>query len=264
MPERVDESVIDILPVAGMWGDHRWWENLAQSCKETDIRVHPFDLPQHGRLFTSRWKLRFTSIEDCVAALVAEVRKYPKIPRLAGHSLGCHIIEAALPFLPEPPPAIFLLGPTCHRTFRNSVATFARHHPWRFIWLNLTLSMWAPVSTISLAREMLFPLDMPDEEVRKYHVRMQDESYRIALQLLLGRGPRRVPAPEGVPVYVIGGRKDRAVRQTDVERVAAFHGTSVKWVNLPHNLLLSPGWEEVAEFMKARLAGHHGGPFAGT
>jgi hypothetical protein len=67
----------------------------------------------------------------------------------------------------------------------------------------------------------------------------------LAASDLIGLGPKACKVP-GLPVLVIGGRKDNAVRAADVEHVAKFHGTSVHWCDLPHDLLLVPGWEEVA------------------
>lgn len=239
-----------------MWMGQWWFDRLRNDWRG-EIELSTFDLPLHGERYTGSLKsvwIRGIRLGRYVDSLCEHLRQYPRPPVLIGHSLGCLLIEAALARLPVPPPGIVLIAPTRHKVFCHSVCDFAHRHPFRFLWLNLSLSMWPPVATVPLARELLFPLDMPDAEVGKFHEKIHGDSYVAAVQLLLKWGPKPARVP-GMPVLVIGGRKDKAVRMADVRRVARFHQTRAKWFDLPHNMLLSPGWEEVADCIKGWVRG---------
>jgi alpha-beta hydrolase superfamily lysophospholipase len=238
-------TVVPALGVHGMWMGKWWFDNLREHSRGRGLHLDAFDLPQHGELYTSAFWVRWISLQRSLKALLERIQQYPKPPILIGHSFGCYLIEAVLCLLPEPPPGIVLIAPTRHDVFRHSTLDFARKHRLRFAQMNCTCSMWPSVATVPLARELLFSEDMSDEQLAKFHQRLHGDSYLAAWQLLLKLGPQPCKVP-GLPVLVIGGRKDNAVRAADVEHVAKFHGTSVHWCDLPHNLLLVPGWEEVA------------------
>jgi hypothetical protein len=113
---------------------------------------------------------------------------------------------------------------------------------------------------VALCREMLFRDDLPDAAVAEFHGSMRDESYRVAVELLFGLGPKPAPAA-GTPVLVVGGGRDRAVRRADVERVARWHGTeAVLFDESPHDLMLSPGWEKPADHIASWLGDRLGFP----
>lgn len=235
-----------ILFVHGMWHGAWCWDLFVDWFQQHGWFPRAIDLPGHGSRFTKARHLRFKSLETYVSHLLSEVSQTRQPPILVGHSMGCLLIEILLARMKILPPAVVLLAPTRFSIYRRSVLTFARRHPFRFAELNLRLNMYPPVSTPELAREMLFTEAVSDAELRRLHAKLQDESYRVSLEMMLG-SDRRLQRFPGLPVRVIGGGLDRAVRRSDVEAVAAFHGTqAVFFEDMPHDLMLAPGWERVA------------------
>lgn len=248
-PNDIESKQPAIYFVHGMWHGRWCWKGLESFFFDQGFSCDGIELPQHGKRYTSKWRLKCQSIGKYVAALVGEMEKLPEMPVLVGHSLGCLVVETALRKLSRPPRAIILVAPTRHQNFRHSVWDFAwtRGHFLRFLQLNVQLNMWPPICTVPLCREMLFPDDMPDTVVAKWHEQMKDESYLVALQLLFGLGPKPVSA-KNVPVLVLGGGKDKAVRSDDVRRVGRFHGTEAFiFEDLPHDFMLTDEMEVVAK-----------------
>ncbi len=235
-----------ILFIHGMWHGAWCWDYFVDRFKRQGWLPRAIDLPGHGLRFTKARHLRFKSLEHYVSDLLLELSRFETPPILVGHSMGCVLVELLLTRLKAPPPAVALLAPTRYVTYRRSVLDFALRHPFRFAELNLRLSMYPPVCTPELAREMLFAADMPEAEVRRLHAKLHNESFRVSLELMIGRGKQLRRHP-GLPVLVIGAGLDRAIRRADVETVAAFHGTqAVFFENMPHDLMLAQGWERVA------------------
>jgi len=131
-----------------------------------------------------------------------EIAPYETTPILVGHSLGCLLIEIVLAEVP--PPAAVLLAPTRHDIFRRSVWEFFKKHPFRFLQLFFTFTMWPPICTPELCREMLFSPALPEADLLEWHGCLQNESYKVATQLLWGCGPKPAP-PSGVPTLVVVG-----------------------------------------------------------
>jgi len=173
------------------------------------------------------------------------IAKYETTPILVGHSLGCLLIEIVLAEVR--PPAVVLLAPTRHDIFRRSVGRFHCKHPFRFLQLLTTFTMWPRICTPKLCREMLFSPALPEVDLLKLHGCLQNESYGLATQLLWGCGPKPAP-PSGVPTLVVVGDRDQAVTVDDAQQVAAYHGTqAVIMPGLPHDLMLDEGAAKVAE-----------------
>ena len=140
-----------------------------------------------------------------------------------------------------------LIAPTRHDIFGRSVMRFAMDHPWRFLQLLSTFTMWPPIATPALCREMLFSASMPDDELRDYHSKMQNESYWVATQLLFRLGPKPSP-PTDTPALVLGGEMDRAVSRKDVEQIARCYGIGAHFIpGMAHDQMLDAGWRKAAE-----------------
>ena len=88
---------------------------------------------------------------------------------------------------------------------------------------------------------------MPDDELREYHGKLQNESYWVATQLLFRLGPKPAP-PRDTPALVLGGEMDRAVSKEDVEQIARCYGISAYFIpGMAHDQMLDPGWRKAAE-----------------
>jgi pimeloyl-ACP methyl ester carboxylesterase len=106
--------------------------------------------------------------------------------------------------------------------------------------------------TPARARWAFFSADFPEEQLLKYHAQMNEESFRMFLDLLglnLAH-PKRVKTP----LLVLGAEKDTVISQRDVRATAQAHGTRAEFFpNMAHDMMLEAGWKSVAERILAWL-----------
>ena len=80
----------------------------------------------------------------------------------------------------------------------------------------------------------------------KYHAKMNDESFRMYVDLLglkLVR-TKRVQAP----LLVLGAKEDSVISNHDVEKTAKAYNTKAEiFSNMAHDMMLEKGWKGVAE-----------------
>lgn len=243
--------------VHGMWHAAWCWEPFLAWFRAAGFDPKAMNLRQHERRNGKPHRLKWWPLQAYVDDLKREIAEYETPPILVGHSLGCLPIEIVMAEVR--PPAVVLLAPTRHDIFRRSVCRFLRRHPFRFLHLSTTFTMWPPICTPELCREMLFSPALPEADLRKWHGWLQNESYRVATQLLSGWwGPKPAP-PSGIPTLVIVGDRDQAVTVEDAQGVAAYHGTRAETMpGLPHDLMLDLGADKVAERMIAWLRNGRG------
>jgi alpha-beta hydrolase superfamily lysophospholipase len=121
-----------------------------------------------------------------------------------------------------------------------------RRHPIPFVKANLSLSLAPVVATPELARDLFFSASMPDEQVKKYQQRLQDESYLafpdlVALDLVKTRRVNRVP------MLILGAEDDNVVSQRQIRRTAARYDTQAEFFpDMGHDMILETGWQDVA------------------
>jgi pimeloyl-ACP methyl ester carboxylesterase len=126
----------------------------------------------------------------------------------------------------------------------GAVLRTARHDPLGLLKSNLTLSLYPLVATPEKARERLFSERTPEEIIASCHPRLQDESFRAFLDMIVLDLPR--PERFRVPVLVLGAAEDGIFSPGDVERTArAYHTEATIFPGMGHNMMLEPGWEEV-------------------
>lgn len=234
-----------LLFVHGMWHADWCWDLFRAWFRDAGFDPKAMKLRQHECRRGKPHRLKWWSLQDYVDDLKREIAKYEKPPILVGHSLGCLLIEIVLADVR--PPAVVLMAPTRHDIFRRSVWRFLRRHPFRFLQLLTMFTMWPPICTPALCREMLFSPALPQSDLLKWHGCLQNESFKLANQLLWGRGPKPAPSP-GIPTLVIVGDRDQAVTVDDAQMVAAYHETvAEKLPGMPHDLMLDQGAKKVAD-----------------
>jgi alpha-beta hydrolase superfamily lysophospholipase len=111
---------------------------------------------------------------------------------------------------------------------------------------NLAMSMLPLFSTPQLAREYLFSASMPEDKVRAYCSRLQDESYRAYLDMMGLDLPR--PERVRVPILVMGAADDRLITPGEVEATARAYQTQAAVLpGMAHDMMLEAGWQAVAD-----------------
>jgi alpha-beta hydrolase superfamily lysophospholipase len=69
--------------------------------------------------------------------------------------------------------------------------------------------------------------------------------------------PKRVQARHPMPVLVLGGTADRIFPPREVQQTARAYGTTATiFPAMPHDMMLDPGWQTVADHIRDWLGEH--------
>ena len=237
-----------ILLIHGMWqGAWAWDHGFMDRLTAAGFDVHALSLRGHGES-PSREDLRWYSTADFVADVEAVASSLPGPPLLVGHSMGGWVVQHYLRTHQAPGAALLASVPVSGIVRLGG--RFVRDHPAKVVRTFMTLSAYPLVSTPHLAKHWLHADHVEDHHVEHHHARLQDESFRVALDMFALRRPR----PRGVttPMIVLTGDRDRLFSVAEQERTARAYGVPLEvFPGMAHNLMLDPGWEAVAD----RVAG---------
>ena len=244
--ERYPSAGRTILFVHGLLhGSWCWSGPWREYFHRQGIRTQVGNLPGHGATAGARSSHRWASLNEYADAVVQMAAGYHPSPILVGHSLGALLIQMRLRQLN--PPAVVLLAPTQPAAFRWSAWHHFRRRPGLFLRVHRRQAPRLSIPSAGACRERFFSPTTPDHVVQKCFARLEEESYRVCLELLLR--PKVVGRPElQVPVLVLGAGQDRSVPRQVTERVARSYGVQAEFFeDAGHDLMLEPAWERVAE-----------------
>ena len=233
-----------LLFVHGAWhGAWCWDEHFLPFFADKGYEVHALSLRGHGES-GGREGLRWARAKDYVADVHLAASQLPKRPILIGHSMGGYITqkyleryEAAAAVLLATVPSRGVIG-TSLRTIRN--------HPLNFLRVNLKLSLYPLIETEALTRAFFFSSDMPQDQIRRYFDKMQDESYLGFLDMLLLNLPR--PKKVTAPLLILGAADDAVFTTDEIKRTAlAYEAEYEIYPNMAHDMMLEAGWQKVAD-----------------
>ncbi len=233
-----------ILFVHGMWhAAWCWAEYFLPYFARHGYVSHALSLRGHGSS-EGRERLRWTSLAEYVSDVEQVAGQMERPPVLVGHSMGGIIVQKYLESN-EAPAAVQLASVPPQGVVRATLRVALRH-PLAFMKANMMMSLFPVVSTQQLAQEALFSADMPEDKVRSYFSRLQDESYRAHLDMM----GLNLPRPERVntPILVMGAADDRLISPGEVEATArAYHTLAEVFPGMAHDIMLEAGWQTVAD-----------------
>jgi pimeloyl-ACP methyl ester carboxylesterase len=239
-----------ILFVHGMWhGAWCWDERFMPYFAQHGYAAYALSLRGHGASEGNK-QFRWTSIVDYVTDVAQVAGQFPALPVLVGHSMGGGIVQKYLEA--QRAPAAVLLAAAPPNGLLPATLRFAWRHPLAFLKVNFQLSMWPVVATPDLAREAFFSAAMPEEQVRAYHGRLQNEAYRAYLDLVLLNLPR--PKRVSTPLLVLGASRDTLISAAEVKATARAYGTQAEFFDVAHDMMLEAGWQAVADRILAWLS----------
>jgi pimeloyl-ACP methyl ester carboxylesterase len=125
------------------------------------------------------------------------------------------------------------------------------HHPVSFCKANATLRLYPIVGTPTLTHEAFFSAHMPQEQVKGYFARIQDESYLAFLDMMAFALPH--PARVTSPLLVLGGQYDTIFNRQEVEATARAYHTQATFFPVAHDMMLEDTWQDIADYMLAWL-----------
>ncbi len=244
-----EKAVSDVRPapilfVHGMWhAAWCWAEHLMPYFAQHGYVSYALSLRGHSGS-QGRERLRWTSLADYVSDVTRAMSQMERVPVLVGHSMGGMIVQKYLES--NGAPGAVLLASAPPKGVIPATVRVAFRHPLAFMKANLTMSMFPLVSTPRLAQEAFFSADMPEEKVRSYFSRLQDESYRAYLDMMGLSLPR--PKRVKTPLLVLGGQTTVSFCQGTLRRRRERTARGQRFFpNMAHDMMLEDGWQTVAD-----------------
>jgi pimeloyl-ACP methyl ester carboxylesterase len=227
-----------------------WAEHFLPYFARHGYVAHAMSLRGHGSSPNHK-SMRVTRIKDYAADVIQVARSIEPRPVVIGHSIGGMVVEHALAEF-RAPAGVLIASVPIH--IMPSVFRVMRHAPLLFLEMNLKLSLWPFVSTPERAHWLLFSDSMPEEEIKRYHSRLRDESYMVFADAALLARPDR--AKVETPMLVISGGADRLFSPQQTESLARAYGTSARvFPDMAHDVMLEAGWQSVADYIIEWLGG---------
>jgi pimeloyl-ACP methyl ester carboxylesterase len=231
--------------VHGAWHGAWCWEpHFLPWFREKGFHSLAFSFRNHGKSGSTK-PLNRVRVGEYVEDLAEVVGRLGKEPIIIAHSMGGLVAQKYLEKYSAK--AVVLITPVPPQGTLGAVArTFVRH-PLNFLQSLVRLDLYYLLNTLPRARRMLFSDSLPEKELMTYQAKLKSESFSAFLvDLNFPRIKRKIQAK--VPMLVIAGGKDKIFSVKEQERTAAFYEATLKvFPELPHNLMLDPGWELVAE-----------------
>ena len=234
-------SILFIHPIghAAWYWDEHFLPNFAQHGYPSSA----VSLRGHGKS-EGQERLQWTSVKDYLADITQVISQFPKPPVLVGDSLGGVVVRKYLES--QTVPAVVLMSPASQKGALSFSFRLLGRHPLVFLKLNFLLRVYPLLSTPNLYREFFCTGEMPEEKVRQYQVRAQDDSYRMYADLLFGfaepKLKRTLP-----PVLVLAGERDKTFPKSTYEAIAhEFRAELSVLPGLPHAMALAEHWQVAA------------------
>lgn len=242
-----------LLFVHGAWsGAWMWAEHFLDYFAARGFDAYAPDLRGHGGTPAER-ALRWIRVSDYVEDVARAAASLPRPPIVIGHSMGGLVVQRYVETHDVAGTALLCSVPP--GGIRRATLRVARSHPVAMLRVNLTLSLMPLIEDIETAHHLLSSPSMPLERFRKYHVRLQDESYRAFVDMLALALPGKPTTRR--PVLVLGAGDDFLFDPRDVHATAAAYGVRAEIVpDIGHTVMVEPRWESFAERIAGWLDAH--------
>ena len=240
---------VPLLFVHGGWhGAWCWDDHFLDFFADAGYRAVAVSLRGHGTSPTTK-PLQHVSIADYLDDVRSVADDLGGAPVLIGHSLGGYVIQRYLE--DRSAPAAVLVGSLPPSGVLGAALRVWRRRPQMTVksWNDPTLVKF--LSSAALARGYLFCADTPEAIVQSCWDRAGPESIRAAMKEPMFR---RVETQRvTTPILVLGATHDGFVSTRAVRATARAYATTPEFFTMGHNMMLEPGWRQVAERIGAWL-----------
>ncbi len=225
-----------------------WDEFFLPYFAEKGFSAHAVSLRGHGAS-EGREKLKWTSISDYVADVFQVASGLPKMPVIAGHSLGGLIVQKYLE--KHDSPAAVLVAPSPSEGMFWTGLPLLFQHPLLFAKIAVKQDYALMFSTPELAKKFLFSDDADEEKIAEYAGRFGSESYRANLEMVYN-----LPNPKKIKtnMLVVGAEHDALIAPSKIEKTARAYNADCKiFPDMAHDMMLERDWQKVAAFVSEWL-----------
>jgi pimeloyl-ACP methyl ester carboxylesterase len=233
-----------ILFIHGAWHGAWCWEKFLPTFAKAGFYSVAFSLRGHGTSW-GRSLINITRLADYLDDLRVMVSRFDTPPILVGHSMGGLMIQHLLSERDDIPAAVLLASAPPHGTgglalrtalYRPRIARHVMQH-----W-----DVYPLVAEPTPDGKRFFSPCMSDDLAEDYMRRFTHESFiAVGVDALLLHLPR--PHNVHTPLLIFGGSHDILFTPDEVRQTARAYGTTAHIMQgMGHDLMLDPGWEQVA------------------
>jgi pimeloyl-ACP methyl ester carboxylesterase len=226
----------------GAW----YWENNFQPWfTAKGYEVISISYRNHGNS-EKKGSLKWRTINEYVEDVHSVVSNINGDVYLVGHSMGGFIVQH---YLQKHPSAnikkAVLLCTVPASGIGGATWQVMKAYPFSFLKALFTFSFVPVFNTKRKAKKLMFAPYVSDELIDVVVPRMQDESFRAYLDMMLLNLPKA--KPPGIPLLIIVGEEDYLINKTALAKNAKQLYASYEMMKGGHNINLEEGWENVAE-----------------
>ena len=231
-----------LLFIHGMWhGAWCWDEFFLPFFADAGWHVTALSLRGHAG---SEGKIQGSGIMDYVSDVEQIARTLLTPPVLIGHSMGGFIVQKFLERNSAPAGVLLASNPP-YGLWHPTWLVF-KHSPLTLLKVLTQFQLSPVVETPEHTRWAFFSENFPRDELLKYHAKLNNESFRMYVDLLglnLAH-PKKVKAP----LLILGAENDMVIPPMDVHKTAnAYHTAAEIFPEMAHDMMLEKGWKSVAE-----------------
>jgi pimeloyl-ACP methyl ester carboxylesterase len=231
-----------LLFIHGMWhGAWCWDETFLPYFAEQGYQATALSLRGHAG---SEGKIFGNTIANYLSDVEQVAGQFETLPVVIGHSMGGFLAQKYLET--HNAPVAVLLASNPHFGLWPTFLRIAAQRPLTILKVIGQLRLYPVVETPAAARWALFSKDMPEEQVLKYQAKLNDESFRMFVDLLglSFAHPKRIKSP----LLILGAQNDNAITPDQVHATARAYGLQAEiFPNMAHDMMVEKGWQSVAE-----------------
>jgi pimeloyl-ACP methyl ester carboxylesterase len=233
---------IPLLFVHGMWhGAWCWDEFFLPYFAGQGYHATALSLRGHAG---SEGKISGSSIANYVSDVEQVAKTFDTPPVIIGHSMGGFITQKYLE-RNQAPAGILLASVPPFGVWHGTWLVF-KHSPLTLLKVITQFRLAPVVETPKHTHWAFFSQDFPRDQLLKYHAKLNDESFRMYLDLL-GLNLAS-PGKIKTPMLVLGAEKDTVISTGDVRKTArAYNAQTDIFPNMAHDMMLEANWKSVAE-----------------
>lgn len=236
-----------ILFVHGMaHGAWAWEANFVPFFNAVGYDCYTISLRGHGAS-EGKESLRWTSINDYLEDVQQTIAHLPNKPIVIGHSMGGFILQKYL--LKRDDLAAYVgVAAVPHTGMWRGALNLLFRYPIPFLLANLRLDTAPFSASEKIVREMCLSEAAPIELVRKVQSKLQSESYRAFLDLVLLNHHRS--AKMQTPMLMLHSGLDVVLFENEMRHSAECFGADFKiFEDVGHDMFLDIKWRSVAEYI---------------
>lgn len=240
---------VPLLFVHGGWHSASCWGNFLDFFADVGYRAVAMSLRGHGASACAK-RFHACSIADFIDDVDTTAHALGGQPILIAHSLGGFVVQRYLETR-EAPAAVLLASVPPQGVLGLAMRVWSRH-PLISMRSLPAGNLAGFIGTAPLVREHLFCASTPDDIVDSCAAVVQSEPMRASLidPLIRRVRTKRVTTP----MLVLGASEDGLVTRAEVRATArAYHTQPEFFTGMGHNMMLEPGWANVAQRIHAWL-----------